>query len=82
LFLTRASAPAGDIERIFMPFVQAQQSTVRQYGGTGLGLTARARAAQQLRQLRVQRIASLTRDHHNFSACRSVGASRARLAAT
>jgi hypothetical protein len=39
---------AGDIERVFMPFVQAQQTTVRQYGGTGLGLTICRRIARAL----------------------------------
>ena len=34
---------AENLERIFQPFVQAEQSTVRQYGGTGLGLTVRPR---------------------------------------
>jgi signal transduction histidine kinase len=33
---------AENLERIFQPFVQAEQSTVRQYGGTGLGLTVRS----------------------------------------
>ena len=34
---------AENLERIFQPFVQAEQSTVCQYGGTGLGLTVRSR---------------------------------------
>ena len=33
-----AAIPAENLERIFRPFEQAEQSTVRQYGGTGLGL--------------------------------------------
>lgn len=37
---------AENLERIFQPFVQAEQSTVRQYGGTGLGLTVRSRDVQ------------------------------------
>ena len=35
---------ADKLERVFEPFVQAEMSTVRQYGGTGLGLTARRRS--------------------------------------
>jgi signal transduction histidine kinase len=38
----RTDRYAENIERVFLPFTQAEQSTVRQYGGTGLGLTVRA----------------------------------------
>lgn len=44
----RNTAPplAENLERIFRPFEQAEQSTVRQYGGTGLGLTVRSACAR------------------------------------
>jgi hypothetical protein len=35
-------ACAEQLERIFLPFTQEEQSTCRQFGGTGLGLTVRA----------------------------------------
>jgi hypothetical protein len=44
--LLRASTPlalahSANLERIFQPFVQAEQVIMRQFGGTGLGLTVR-----------------------------------------
>jgi signal transduction histidine kinase len=70
-------ACAGDIERVFLPFVQAQQTTVRQYGGNGLGLTARGAAAQQPPPACGSDPAAA-----HARCCRSAGASHAPWAAT
>jgi signal transduction histidine kinase/CheY-like chemotaxis protein/HPt (histidine-containing phosphotransfer) domain-containing protein len=40
--------PANRLEAIFEPFVQAESSTTRQFGGTGLGLTISRRFARAL----------------------------------
>jgi signal transduction histidine kinase len=39
---------ADELARLFQPFVQADASTTRKYGGTGLGLTITARFAEML----------------------------------
>ncbi len=38
----------GELERLFRPFVQADASTTRKYGGTGLGLTITRRYCEMM----------------------------------
>ena len=47
----RMMCPArlANLERIFQPFVQAEQVIMRQFGGTGLGLTVTRRHAVAIR---------------------------------
>ena len=45
---TGVGIPADKFEAIFDPFVQADNSVTRQFGGTGLGLTISRRIAQAL----------------------------------
>jgi PAS domain S-box-containing protein len=45
---TGVGLTAGQIETLFKPFVQADESTTRKYGGTGLGLTISKRLAEML----------------------------------
>jgi signal transduction histidine kinase len=60
------------LERIFEPFRQESETTVRQYGGTGLGLTARARlraAATASDVLHACVICACARLHARCAAC-------------
>ncbi len=45
---TGCGIPAADMERLFRPFEQADASTTRTYGGTGLGLAVSRRLAERL----------------------------------
>lgn len=45
---TGIGIPADALERVFEPFTQADQSTARLYGGSGLGLTISRQLCEQL----------------------------------
>jgi CheY-like chemotaxis protein len=46
---TGIGIPANRLQAVFEPFVQADNSTTRKYGGTGLGLTITARLVEMMR---------------------------------
>ena len=45
---TGIGIPAGKLQKIMLPFYQADQSSVRKYGGAGLGLTIVSRLLEKL----------------------------------
>ena len=45
---TGVGIPEESLEKIFQPFIQADSSVTRQFGGTGLGLTISRRFAEAL----------------------------------
>jgi hypothetical protein len=77
---TGIGVDADALARIFLPFVQESDSTVREFGGTGLGLTARlSRKRCCVREAYVCCTGSDAITHCLLR--RSVSASRARWAA-